>query len=101
LVLVEAAQDFVQPQAEGPLIEIGLQLVAGLQAQLAQGKKPVGAIAQIFVCALAKARQRRPRCHRLWPGGQAHREYHTLAVVGAGSDVRAAFQEQQLHQGAG
>ena len=45
LALMETAQDLVQPQAEGALTQVDLQLVAGLQAQLAQGKKPVGAVA--------------------------------------------------------
>ena len=98
---MEAAQDLVQPQAEGAFAQIDLQLVAGLQAQLAQGKKPVGAVAQIFVCALAQACQRQRGGKRLRLRSQAHGECQTGPKIRAGRYARAPVQQQQLHQRAG
>ena len=95
---MEGMQQLVKPIAKVALAQLAFKLVRLLQAQLAQGKKPVRAAPQIFVGAGRQPVNRQIIAHWKWMQRRCSGQHALAARVGRQWQT---LQQQRLYKGAG
>ena len=93
------AERAVQPVAKITLVKRAVQLVMGLQTQLAQGKEPVGAAPQVFVSAGRQAHDGHGLAGRLRLRRRVQGD--DTADSGVSGQRGGVVQQQQLNKAAG